>query len=100
MIDKAKIGCLEYKVTYTPKKIYHEDGQKLGDCHYDNNEIRIWTKQGKQNQILTLFHEITHAILSDRNLDQINTEEVVEPLSKGIMAFILDNKDLIREVIE
>ncbi len=98
-MNKVKVGCLEYKVEYTSKKIYHDDGQKLGDCHFDNNLIRVWTKQGKFNQYLTLFHEITHAILSERDLDKINTEEVVEPLSKGIMAFIIDNKELIMEVL-
>jgi hypothetical protein len=58
-----------------------EDKQALyGETHGRDYQISINTKQSRESQEATLFHEAVHAALSVSGLDHLVTEQIEEAL--------------------
>lgn len=97
-----KIDNIYYKVKIT--KNLREDnkrkGQKLLGC-VDFTQALIQLEGNVDNLVLnnTLAHEITHAILYERNIVEMipepNREEVTDKIAKAIVQLIIENPILI-----
>ena len=89
-----RIGNMFYKVVYEEKLILNGQ-QCLGLIDYDSHTIKIDDKvQDSQNFKLTLIHEITHGLLHENGLHDLNTEENVDAISKALYQFLIDNTDI------
>ena len=89
-----RIGNMFYKVVYE-KKLILNGQQCLGFIDYDSHTIKIDDKvQDSQNFKLTLIHEITHGLLYENGLHDLNTEENVDAISKALYQFLTDNMDI------
>ena len=89
-----RIGNMFYKVVYEEKLILNGQ-QCLGLIDYDSHTIKIDDKvQDSQNFKLTLIHEITHGLLHENGLHDLNTEENVDAISKALYQFLTDNMDI------
>ena len=89
-----RIGNMFYKVVYEEKLILHGQ-QCLGLIDYDSHTIKIDDKvQDSQSFKLTLIHEITHGLLYENGLHDLNTEENVDAISKALYQFLIDNTDI------
>ena len=89
-----RIGNMFYKVVYEEKLILNGQ-QCLGLIDYDSHTIKIDDKvQDSQNFKLTLMHEITHGLLYENGLHDLNTEENVDAISKALYQFLTDNMDI------
>ena len=90
---ELRIGNMFYKVVYEEKLILNGQ-QCLGVIDYDSHTIKIDEKvQDSQNFKLTLIHEITHGLLYENGLHDLNTEENVDAISKALYQFLTDNMD-------
>ena len=89
-----RIGNMFYKVVYEEKLILNGQ-QCLGSIDYVSHTIKIDDKvQDSQNFKLTLIHEITHGLLYENGLHDLNTEENVDAISKALYQFLTDNMDI------
>ena len=89
-----RIGNMFYKVVYEEKLILNGQ-QCLGFIDYDSHTIKIDDKvQDSQNFKLTLIHEITHGLLYENGLHDLNTEENVDAISKALYQFCIDYMDI------
>ena len=89
-----RIGNMFYKVVHEEKLILNGQ-QCLGFIDYDSHTIKIDDKvQDSQNFKLTLIHEITHGLLYENGLHDLNTEENVDAISKALYQFLTDNMDI------
>ena len=89
-----RIGNMFYKVVREEKLILNGQ-QCLGFIDYDSHTIKIDDKaQDSQNFKLTLMHEITHGLLYENGLHDLNTEENVDAISKALYQFLTDNMDI------
>ena len=89
-----RIGNMFYKVVHEEKLILNGQ-QCLGSIDYDSHTIKIDDKvQDSQNFKLTLIHEITHGLLYENGLHDLNTEENVDAISKALYQFLTDNMDI------
>ena len=89
-----RIGNMFYKVVYEEKLILNGQ-QCLGLIDYDSHTIKMDDKvQDNQNFKLTLIHEITHGLLYENGLHDLNTEENVDAISKALYQFLTDNMDI------
>lgn len=95
-----RIGNMFYEVVYEEKLILNGQ-QCLGYIDYDSHQIKIDASiQDEQNLQLTLIHELTHGILFEAGLNELNTEENVEAISKALYQFYIDNIEVIEEDLE
>ena len=91
MLKECRIGNMKYKIEYEEKLILNAR-QCLGYIDYDKHIIFLDKEvQDEQSLLLTLIHELTHGILFEAGLNEINTEENVEIISKALHQFYIDN---------
>ncbi len=98
MIDKIKVCSSTYNVKPV-ENIQKKSGEIFGDVDWDKLIIRIATKFPKQRQTQTILHEAIHVIEHEYQF-KFEDEVLVERLSNALYAFMIDNKDYIREIIE
>lgn len=79
-LKQIKIGGLIYKIEYKDLE------ESLGRTEYAKQIIQIDNKQTKEQQELTLWHEVLHCSNNQR------TEQEVEYLAQSIYQIIKDNK--------
>lgn len=104
-IENVKVGNCNYNVKFIGSK---KMKKKSGDCIaiglIDNeiNEIYILSSMSNDNKLITLWHEIFHAILVQRCLDaskKIEEEDLVDNHAQAIIQIIRDNAALIEVTI-
>jgi len=96
-IKKSKIGSSYYSIEYVDEII--EDGRRLsGNIWEENRKIKVVTWECYQKQLQTLLHENVHGICWEYNIGSANT--IVEPLSNGFFAFIIDNPKFIQKILD
>ena len=98
MKEKIKIGSSWYDVIY--RKVFRNlyDKKLLGYIDSDTKEITICNKYCEQTQLQTKFHESTHGIFSEYNID--GDENEVNMMGNAFYAFIIDNPKFIREILK
>jgi len=91
-IEAVKIGGIVYQVQLVPDLA---DGKQKLDGHiqYRPCLIQIEAQLAEQMQMLTLWHEILHAMLTQAGQKQL-PEPVIEALTYGIFQALRDNPKL------
>ena len=79
-LKEIKIGGLVYKIEYKDLE------EEMGKTYYSKQLIEIDNNQTKEQQELTLWHEIWHAKNNQRS------EVEVESLAQDVYQIIKDNK--------
>ena len=99
------IDDIEYKVEEVSHKelqISSEDlkGEYWGETRSKQASIRICEGMAEDETKITLVHEIIHAILQERGLDQQNNDEaLVDGLAHAFRMLAKQNPELIKEVL-
>ena len=96
-IKKIKIGSSWYDVEYVNGLKDEQNRELFGRIFQGLRLIKISKKCSYQTMLQTLQHEGTHGIVWEYGID--DAEELVEPISNGFFAFIIDNPELVREIL-
>lgn len=103
MITTVKIGPIVYQVTEVESlQDTREDGSVRwlnGQILYNDETIKVESKNSHRQQACCLLHEASHAMLYQGGLDDID-EKVSINLGYSLYALIRDNPDLIKFVQE
>lgn len=96
MINKVKIGCLEYSVIETDEPlIINGKADYNGIVNYESLVIKIKKDMAEQAKNLVLWHEMMHAIEKQYNLELgDNAENIIESFSNGVYQLLQDNVNL------
>ena len=99
------IDDIEYKVEEVSHKelqISSEDlkGEYWGETRSKQASIRICEGMAEDETKITLVHEIIHAILQERGLDQQNNDEaLVDGLAHAFRMLAKQNPELIKQIL-
>lgn len=90
--ENVKIGCYNYKIEEC-NLLDNSSNGTIGLCIYYKQLIKIEESLPLELKEETFLHETIHAIDNFLNIDL--TEEQVLKLGKGILMFLMDNKEVI-----
>ena len=97
-IKKLKIGSSWYGVEYVDDLRDEQNRFLFGQILQESRLIKINRKRsGYQTMLQTLHHESEHGIMWEYGVDDV--EDLVESISNGNFAFIIDNPEFIREIL-
>lgn len=97
-IKKIRIGSSHYNVIYVDD-LRDEKGKRLfGRIWQDKKIIEIDRGCCYETQLQALLHEDLHGICWEQAID--DDEDLVEPISNGLFAFIMDNSEFIKLILE
>ena len=97
-IKKLKIGSSWYDIEYVDDLRDEENRVLLGRIYRSLRKIRINKSIcSYQSMLQTLHHESEHGIMWEYAIDDV--EDLVEPMSNGHYAFIINNSEFIREIL-
>ena len=97
-IKKAKVGSSYYDVEYIDE-LKGESGRDLSGRIWETNRlIKIISTESYQKQLQTLLHECIHGICWEYGIKDL--EDVVEPISNGLYALIIDNPKFIQKILD
>jgi hypothetical protein len=93
MLDKVKIGAVDYQVVEVENLV---DGVTVLNGHilYNESVIKLEQNMSVQQKDVTLWHEIIHGILTHAGFSNHN-EKMVEALGYGVLMVLRDNPGLI-----
>ena len=102
--EKVLIDDAEYTVSSaSPSEIQKQmlsPDNIVGACNYNNQAIEISDSINEGRIKVTLLHEIIHAILSERGLnDQCEDEMLVDNMAHAIRMLAKQNPELIKELL-
>lgn len=90
---KLKVGGVIYKIKHV--NVSSVGSGPIGSFSSDCSEIEIRKGLEKQQEELTLLHELIHALFIHCDINQ--DEHKVELLSQALYMVIKDNPDLFKE---
>ncbi len=93
-IDSVKVGPLEYPVFVVENLASPEGENLLGELVYKDARIMLDPDQDENVQVLTLWHEIMHAILMQTGHCRDDDEGLADALSFAIVQLLRDNPTL------
>ena len=97
MLEKILVDSVDYKVEYTDEVILVDGRHCIADIDYNTSKIRLSNEikdAGREARVL--FHELVHAILYERGMDEERkNENLVDELAAGIVNLIRHNPDLV-----
>ena len=97
-MDKFRIGNTWYDVTYH-KVVKSDSNESLaGEIDFVRKTIRICSKDNPQTILITKFHEATHGLFRECNIDE--REDETRMMSDAFYGFIIDNPTFIREILK
>lgn len=101
MIDSLKIGYRRYRVVPWDEGDAAENG-RLGEISHRSGEIRVADSRPIETQAETIVHEVLHALMHDSGADWTNDDEenIVRWLTPRLTAFLADNPDQVREILD
>lgn len=96
---QIKVGCLTYDVEVVDRELCVDGKEVRGRIEYDHCKILIRSDvQCKQSMILTLFHELIHAMVRERGLEWGNDDELyTEELAKSLFQVTQDNPNIFKD---
>ena len=97
-VKKLKIGSSWYDVKYVDDLRDEHNRLLFGEILQGSRLIKINRKHGYQTILQTLHHESEHGIMWEYGVDDV--EDLVESISNGNFAFIIDNPEFIREILK
>ena len=95
--DKVVISGMEYTVKLEDKALFCGSQRAYAQIDFEKKEIAIdQSMQEAQGQQQSLWHEIIHGIVYDRELDfeKQKEETIVDQLAKGLYQVIRENPRL------
>ena len=99
MPDKVLIDAVTYQISKTDEVIIVNCRECNADVDYNAAEIKIsnrYDKVGDGAITKVLMHEVVHAMLHERGLDEdAENETLVEELAKGFVNLIRQNPKLV-----
>lgn len=98
MKEKVKICSSYYDVEYKKTLRNKDDKSLLGFIDSDEKMISICNRFPEQTQLQIKFHESTHGIFHEYNID--GDEDEVTMFSTAFYTFIIDNPVLIRKILD
>jgi len=97
-IKNSRIGSSHYEVKYVDD-LKDEHGNLLYGRIWQNSKvIKIDKNSCYETQLQALLHEDLHGIFWEYALE--DDEHLVEPLSNGLFAFIVNNPKLIKLILK
>ena len=102
--EKVLIDDVEYTVSTASsdelqKELLSPDNI-IGACNCNNLTIKVSDSINEGNVKVTLLHEIIHAILSERGLnDQCGDEMLVDTMAHAFRMLAKQNPELIKEIL-
>jgi hypothetical protein len=94
----VKIGAVDYTCKEIDDLHYvRDDGTKailFGHILYERSEIQVEKKLSHDMKVITLWHEVIHAILEQAGIDE-HPENVIKVLGYGMARVIRDNPQLV-----
>lgn len=97
-MPELKIGPVVYEVKHVDQFVDEDDEdfdpKQMGGMDLNTHEIRIRRGLKQPVHVITLWHEILHALVFQSG--HTVKEGVIEALSYGIYQVIRDNEDLVR----
>lgn len=100
--NKVRIGSSDYSVRLSNETLIVDRQECKGMIDYEFHKIKINHEvQDKQGQEQTLFHELVHGIIRERNLDLQNSDEetIIDEIVLGLHQVIRDNPEIFKEVV-
>ncbi len=94
---KLKINSTTYIIKKYKRIIEQGNVVLHGDIKHDMQYIRIATEYPLPKQLVTLLHEAFHGIDEEYGLEL--DEDLIDRIAKAFYAFMLDNKEFIKEII-
>lgn len=95
MLDKVKVAGVTYNIE-TPDEI-EDDPDKIGNCIYMKQLIRVKANMSKERRDQTFVHELLHAIFFEAGYTDSDHEEMVNRLSLVLYQVLKDNPRLLTE---
>ncbi len=94
-----KIGYRDYTLRFV-KKVDPQDSH--GDTDYTKGVIRVSRALKGTELANTILHEVNHGVLDDKGLklEYDLDEQVVHAMTNGQIAFIKDNADFFRMLLD
>lgn len=96
-IKKLKIGSSWYDVEYVDDLRDEDNRVLLGRIYRSLRKIRINKTCSYQSMLQVIHHEGTHGVMWEYNIEDV--EDLVEPMSNGNYAFIINNPEFIRAIL-
>jgi len=101
--QKIKIGARIYNIsieTSEENSVFKEHEDAYGYIEYPTSEIHIRSNLEKTFQKEILIHEILHGLLDNTGIAEINTDKITEALAPRIYAFLVDNPDFQKKLLQ
>ena len=96
---KLKIGSSWYDIKYVDDLRDEQNRLMFGQILQGSRLIKINKERNSfQNMLQTLYHESEHGVMWEYGVDDV--EDLVESISNGNFAFIIDNPEFIREILK
>jgi len=93
-IKHSRIGSSYYNVMYVDNLRNEKDKRLFGRIWQDKKLIEIDKGCSYETQLQALLHESLHGICWEQAID--DDEDLVEPMSNGLFAFIMNNSEFIK----
>lgn len=84
MINKIKVGAIDYDVELKEVIEVDNDTGYYGMCHHSEGLIEVSTRHSLQRQHQTLVHELLHAVMHESGLSHEMDDEEEERLVNRI----------------
>jgi len=98
-IRTTRIGSSHYDVKYV-KDLKNDKGRRLfGRIWQDKKLIEIDEENSYETTLQALLHESIHGICWEHIIDD-DDRELVEPITNGFYAFIMDNPEFIKLILK
>lgn len=92
----VRIGCLTYEIQdWQPRAA--QASSRYGECSSVEQAIRVDLSQSRERVILTLLHEIMHAVYRAIRFDDVehpSEEFLVSATSEAVTTMMRDNPEL------
>jgi hypothetical protein len=103
MLKSLLIGAVRYGVRLVPDLHYEDaEGRKRhlnGHILHTEGQIKIEEELSPDMQLVTLWHEALHGILTVAGHDD-QPENVIIPLGYGLVSLLRDNPELVQLTLE
>lgn len=94
--ESVKIGWRNYVIEQGEHRAGDNGGDLYGEISYERRKIFLYDKMDKDEQNVTLLHEIAHGILYNMGSVLRTDENFITAFSENLYQVILDNPDIFK----